>query len=782
MNLPRSGREELGTTIMTNHSDEKILPDDLRLTAYALGELEGTERAIVEAALDENAELRASVESIRATVAQLEGALATESLPAVSELKQATDAKAGTRPGRGVVLRFPQAYFVVSGLAAACFMVFVILRDPEAKPLAAVTERKVYTVLNLPLGDSAVAEEAEQRPPERRPTAEAPELVAVPPKTVTFQISGSVQSAARAPIGPVEVLSKDLSRLAQSEAVSMQAKTTTAAQPTRKLASNGAGGRGVALRAETGFQKSSGFVATKAGVIGGDEKRALVGVGGRVRVADEMARKENYAQRKDSDFLRAAENPLSTFAADVDTASYANVRRMLRAGHKPPVDAVRVEELVNYFPYRYPAPNAGGDLRGGGTPPTGAERPAFAAALEVAEAPWSEGHRLVRIGLKAREVAASARGAANLVFLVDVSGSMSGPERLPLVQESLRLLVSRLRPDDRVAIVTYAGAAGLALASTPVVRAREIVDAIAAMTPGGATNGGMGIQLAYDIAKANFVAGGVNRVILCTDGDFNVGVTGEGELVRLIQEKAKSGVFLTVLGFGMGNLKDSMLEAIADKGNGSYGYIDSRREAEKLLGAQVNGTLATVAKDVKLQVEFNPARVGSYRLIGYENRMLAKEDFNNDKVDAGEIGAGHTMTALYEIVPTTADNGLGVTGEGRGEVDALKYSRPPARVATEVASGELLTVKVRYKEPDGDVSRKLEFALTDAGERFADASGDFKFASAVAAFGMILRDSPHKGTATLDEVATWAEAGAADDPGGWRGEFVELARAADSAR
>jgi len=303
------------------------------------------------------------------------------------------------------------------------------------------------------------------------------------------------------------------------------------------------------------------------------------------------------------------------------------------------------ELVANYFPYRHAAPKA----------------EVFAAALEVAEAPWAAGHRLVRIGLKAREVAADARGAANLVFLVDVSGSMSGPTRLPLVKESLRLLVNRLRPDDRVAVVTYAGNTGLALASTPVARSREIVEAIEAMTPGGATNGGMGIQLAYDIAKANFVTGGVNRVILCTDGDFNVGVTGEGELV---QEKAKSRVFLTVLGFGMGNLQDGRLEAIADKGNGSYGYIDSRREAEKLLGAQVNGTLTTVAKEVKFQVEFNPARVASYRLIGYENRMLANPDFDNDQVDAGEVGAGHTVTVLYEVVPASEAGG-GRPGGGR---------------------------------------------------------------------------------------------------------------------
>jgi Ca-activated chloride channel family protein len=748
-----------------NNEHPKILPDDPRLTAYALGEVEGNERAEIEVALAGDAELRAGVEAIRATVAQLEGALAAEPLPAVPELKKTVNVKAGARPGWGVLVRFPQAYFVVSGLAAACFMVFVMLREPDAKHVVAATERKVYTVVNFPALEEVVAD-TERRPHDGRPASE------MSSKEVTFQMPVSPQ----APVVTTEVLGKNLSLLALS---AEKAKIVSDAQRTPRFWGNGARGRALTLSAGPNFRKSIGVVTTTAGVIGGAELRHDGIAAGRSRGRDERVSTENYAYRKDSDFLSAAENPLSTFAADVDTASYANVRRMLRAGQKPPADAVRVEELVNYFPYRYAAPNAGGGLRGGGTPPTGfgAEKPAFAAALEVAEAPWAAGHRLVRIGLKAREVTASERGAANLVFLVDVSGSMNSPERLPLVKESLRLLVNRLRPDDRVAIVTYAGASGLALASTPVGQAREIVAAIEAMTPGGSTNGGMGIQLAYDIAKANFVAGGVNRVILCTDGDFNVGVTGEGELVRLVQEKAKSGVFLTVLGFGMGNLKDGMLEAIADKGNGSYGYIDSRREAEKLLGAQVNGTLTTVAKDVKLQVEFNPARVASYRLIGYENRLLANSDFNNDKVDAGEIGAGHTMTALYEIVPA----GTVALALGAG-LDELKYSRKPVTVPLASASTELLTVKVRYKEPDGDVSRKLEFALTDSGARFADASGDFKFASAVAAFGMVLRDSPHKGTATLSDVATWAEAGAADDPGGYRGEFVELARVTDSAR
>ena len=495
--------------------------------------------------------------------------------------------------------------------------------------------------------------------------------------------------------------------------------------------------------------------------------------------AKSLANTEGYAYQHDNDFLGAGENPLSTFSIDVDTASYANVRRFLTGGQLPPPDAVGVEELVNYFPYRYAPPPA--EERGE------AKAVPFAASMEVAQAPWAPEHRLVRIGLKGREVSQAAREAANLVFLLDVSGSMDEPNKLPLVQESMRLLVGKLRPDDRVAIVVYAGASGVALPSTPVAKSAEILAALDALTPGGSTNGAMGLQLAYDIAKANFVAGGLNRVILCTDGDFNVGVTSEGELTRLIEEKAKSGVFLTVLGFGMGNYKDATLEQLADKGNGNYGYIDTRREAEKLLVDQVSGMLVTIAKDVKLQVEFNPAQVASYRLIGYENRLLKKEDFNNDAVDAGEIGAGHTVTALYEIVPASLTMGDGPGA--KGAVDELKYRSAETRKAeggnrkSEIGnpkSAELLTLKVRYKEPTGAVSRKLEFPLTDSGARFADASADFKFAAAVAEFGMILRDSPHKGTGTLADVLAWAQAGTDTDTGGYRSEFTGLVRQAET--
>jgi len=400
----------------------------------------------------------------------------------------------------------------------------------------------------------------------------------------------------------------------------------------------------------------------------------------------------------------------------------------------------------------------------------------------VAAAPWAPTHRLVRIGLKGRELSTADRPAANLVFLVDVSGSMDEPNKLPLVQESLRMLVEKLKPEDHVAIVVYAGSSGLALPSTPASHRQEILDVLDRLHAGGTTNGAMGIQLAYDVAKANFIAGGVNRVILATDGDFNMGVTDRGDLVRLIQEKAKSGVFLTALGFGMGNYKDATLEQLADKGNGAYAYIDSAREARKVLAEQVNGTLAVIAKDVKVQVEFNPAKVQAYRLIGYENRLLKKEDFNNDKIDAGDIGAGHTVTALYEVVP------VGVEWKSDSTVDPLKYQRPvgsplagdESRPRALPTTNELLTVKLRYKAPDGDTSKLLEFPLTDKNAAFADASADFKFAAAVAGFGMVLRDSPHKGAATLSEVLHWAEQGTGSDAGGYRGEFISLVKQAET--
>ncbi len=464
---------------------------------------------------------------------------------------------------------------------------------------------------------------------------------------------------------------------------------------------------------------------------------------------------ESYDHVSDNAFKAVADEPLSTFSIDVDTASYSNVRRHLDSGRLPPAGAVRIEELVNYFDYAY-------------EPPSG--RDPFASHVEVAGCPWNADHRLARIGLKGWEIPNNERPASNLVFLLDVSGSMNQPNKLPLLKDALGLLVEQLGADDRVAIVVYAGAAGLVLPSTSARDGRAILEAMDRLKAGGSTHGSDGIHLAYETAADHFIEGGVNRVILATDGDFNVGTTSQSGLVDLVEEKARSGIFLTVLGFGMGNYKDSTLEKLADKGNGNYAYIDTQAEARKVLVEEISGTLVTIAKDVKIQVEFNPAQVGYYRLIGYENRILAAEDFNDDTKDAGEIGAGHTVTALYEIVPA----GVPLNAPG---VDALKYQQP-VHLSPDAASGELMTLKVRYKEPDGHVSKKLTFPITDSGRSYATASADFKFAASVASFGMLLRDSPYKGTSTFDGVIELAGEGAVRDRHGYRAEFVRLVKKA----
>jgi Ca-activated chloride channel family protein len=460
---------------------------------------------------------------------------------------------------------------------------------------------------------------------------------------------------------------------------------------------------------------------------------------------------EAYDHIRDNPFILVSQDPRSTFSVDVDTASYSIMRRFLSGGELPPKDAVRIEELVNYFRYDY-------------APPTGPHP--FAVHMETASCPWKPDHRLVRIGIKGRELARDQRPPSNLVFLLDVSGSMDEPNKLPLVQAAMRLLVNELGPEDRVAIVVYAGAQGLALPSTPASDKAAILGVLDRLRTGGTTHGSAGLKLAYETAEQSFIKGGVNRVILATDGDFNVGITNQADLIRLIEEKAKSGVFLTALGFGMGNLNDSTLEKLADHGNGNYAYIDTLWEARKVLVQQMSGTLVTIAKDVKLQLEFNPSAAKAFRLIGYENRVLAHQDFNDDKKDAGDIGAGHTVTALYEVVPAGGD--IEVPG-----VDPLKYQEP-TRPSARAKSDELLTLKLRYKQPDGDRSTLMEVALKDDERAFEGASTDFRFAAAVASFGMILRDSPYKGSADFAKTLQWAKASLAADEGSLRAEFVTL--------
>ncbi len=473
------------------------------------------------------------------------------------------------------------------------------------------------------------------------------------------------------------------------------------------------------------------------------------------RTAGEKRSTESYAAITENTLTEVAAQPLSTFSIDVDTASYANVRRFLNSGQRPPVDAVRIEEMINYFPYDYEFPQRG-------------EAP-FTVAAAVAEAPWSPTHRLARIAIKARDVGMAHR-PGNFVFLVDVSGSMSDPNKLPLVQQSLGLLTDQLAADDRVAIVVYAGGSGLVLPSTSGDKKPDIRRVISEMKAGGSTHGSAGIREAYVEAQRSFIKEGVNRVILCTDGDFNVGISSTPELEKLIAEKAKGGVFLSVLGFGTGNTKDTIMETLADKGNGNYAYIDSLSEARKVLVDQMRGTLIAVAKDVKIQVEFNPTLVRAYRLIGYENRVLAKEDFNNDAKDAGEIGAGHTVTALYEIVPVGA-----ASPDGRPVVDGLKYQSVPAAAPSDAAkSGEMMTVKLRFKKPDGDKSELIDFPVKDEGAALKDSEREFKFAVSVAGFGLLLRNSSYKGEMTWDDIRKLALASKGEDPNGYRGEFIQL--------
>jgi Ca-activated chloride channel family protein len=468
---------------------------------------------------------------------------------------------------------------------------------------------------------------------------------------------------------------------------------------------------------------------------------------------------EAYAPVSDNPFLAAKEHPLSTFSSDVDTASYSNARRFLAEGRLPPRDSIRIEEWINYFAYDYAPPEGNAPV---------------AIHTEVSDCPWRPGHRLVRIGLKTRPIEQAAVPPRNLVFLVDVSGSMLAPDKLPLLKTGLGMLARTLRPADRVAIVVYAGASGLVLPATSGDKQGEILGALDALQAGGSTNGADGIRLAYGVANQNFIRGGINRVILATDGDFNVGTTSLGELQTLIEEKKQTGVFLTVLGFGSGNVKDSTMELLADKGNGNYAYVDSALEARKVLVREAGATLVTVAKDVKLQVEFNPTRVESYRLVGYENRLLAKEDFNDDKKDAGDMGAGHAVTALYEVVPKGAPAPRGQAPA----VSPLRYQNDPA-LAEAARLPELLTVSVRYKLPNQDQSSKLVESVKDQSGPFAQASTDHRFAVAVAQFAQVLRKTPAVGKTTLESSRSIAAGALGSDPSNTRRELIALI---DSAR
>ncbi len=631
---------------------------DPRLTAYALGELEGAELQAFEAELADDAQARTELEAIRTTSALLERELTEPSglrLNARHTERIASERRKAKVPNNAPPARRRRLW---AGLS-----------------LAAVVSLMGFGLLSLTV--RSVTENA-------APVA-APWMVA-PVATATT----------------VEQLAVELDDVPK-------AATAARSRPPRKDAPETANG---------------------------------------------APSREAYDQFPDNPFTRVQRDPRSTFSIDVDTASYALVRRFLTQGQSPPKGAVRIEELVNYFSYAYPEPR--------GSAP-------FSLNADVADAPWAPDHRLMRIGLKARHVAGGSRQPANLVFLIDVSGSMDEPNKLPLVKQGLTMLARELDERDHVSIVVYAGASGLVLPPTNGSDKGEIVGALDRLQAGGSTNGGQGIELAYRAAEQHFLRGGVNRVILATDGDFNVGVTNQSDLVDLIERKAKSGVFLSVLGFGQGNYQDSTLEKLADKGNGNYSYIDGPSEARKVLVEQASSTLITVAKDVKIQLEFNPREVEAFRLIGYENRVLAHQAFNDDRKDAGEIGADHTVTALYELIPA----GGSVPGSG---VDGLKYQKPAQPAAPDDFTGELLQLKLRYKEPSGDTSRLLELAVRDTPQRM---SPDFRFAAAVAEFGMLLRESPYKGTSSYAGLLELAQASLGDGRDREaRGEFLELVRKA----
>ena len=831
--------------------------DDPRLTAYALGELNEADRAIVEQQIGESVETLLEIEAIREVAGQLRAALRDEVPQTVGrallpvELTQSTGKSA--RPtllaSDSSSPRRASGKFAVAASCLALLGAFgtvAITARHERTNSMATTDRRA-TMLGVEVlaqhsvhefdGESREGKPAVVALAQSQPESSAPEN-RVRSRLPAVGAKGYV----------VEEESVRLSTLNSARGLVRQDRYFTT-QPSQSVVEYD--DAIPFYESAQGLQRAEGLIAAYAyraklqqlkKQSGGRElnelvdfesklKQELEGVSERLVEERDRLSAEDYAKLSDNPFASPLQEPLSTFSIDVDTAAYSNMRRFLTQGSWPPADAVRIEELVNYFTYDYAPPNvehAARVLRSGedseATPRDGQasrlshDQP-FAVHLEVAGCPWNADHRLVRVGLKGIEISLDQRPVSNIVFLIDVSGSMQDANKLPLVKVGLKRLVEQLTENDRVGIVVYAGASGLVLDSTNVTQKNVILSSIENLQAGGSTNGAQGIQLAYALARKHFIQKGTNRVILCTDGDFNVGITNQDDLTKLIEEEAKSGVFLSVLGFGMGNLKDSTLEKLADKGNGNYAYIDTLREAHKVFVEQMTGTLITIAKDVKIQIEFNPSQVGAYRLIGYENRLLAAQDFHDDTKDAGEIGAGHTVTALYEIIPpnklpaqpkpptgeklkyqpnvkSPAPNANPVTDPTKtSPTNKFETSFPPGPVPPNSFTGqgflkpkdgndshELLTIKLRYKQPDADKSQLIEQTLSDQGRSFAQASTDFRFAASVASFGMLLRHSPHTGNGTLDAVAEIAESSLGTDKSGYRAEFVGLVRSAKALR
>ncbi|MEO8204821.1 MAG: VWA domain-containing protein [Chthoniobacterales bacterium] len=786
--------------------------DDVRITSYLLNELDGETRMAFEKEMANSAELQTAVTEIKKMRDLLNAMPATTEELSTEQRNSLRDQCAKNLQRARKRTFYRNAIITGSLAAAACVLLTFILpslKDSEIRSNTPLASRKQNTAqpleestgenmkvatsstpvisklpsapLSVEKGKLIAAEGGERNFVERK------EKIALDSVT-SYPVMHQAATAASAGAGgeassytssaSLASTSREVSGTGRQGARADRLVATDAELQTG--ASDGHGGKAEAVHAlqMTTTPVAGGVIGQDVDTIGklGGENASMVAqtqaaqtrqpILGDIPVADAFRARTtvspsitatfegtNYEGVKENEFLEARGNPLSTFSTDVDTASYSNIRRFLNSEQLPPQDAVRTEELINYFTYAYPQPPK--DVP-------------FSVNLETAQAPWNTQHLLVRIGIKGRELAMDKRPASNFVFLIDVSGSMNSPERLPLLKRCLEALVQKLTPEDRVAIVVYAGSSGIALPSTTCRDKDKILAALNNLNAGGSTNGAQGIQLAYNVARENFLKKGNNRVILCTDGDFNVGITGKDALTKLIEGERTSGVFLSALGFGTDNLKDATMTNLADKGNGNYAYVDSFAEGRKVLVEQLTGTLFTIAKDVKIQVEFNPTQVAGYRLIGYEKRLLAKEDFNNDKKDAGEIGAGHTVTAFYEVVPA------GQSLPGNASVDPLKYQKPEA---TEFKgdSKELMTVKLRYKEPTGETSKLIvETVNAQEPKAFDKASSDFQFAAAVAAYGMKLRNSPYYGNLTWEAIQQIARKNLGEDLGSYRAEFLTL--------
>lgn len=741
--------------------------DDPRVTAYVMNELGGEDKAAFEKEVSQNSDLAAAVDEARAVTAKLESLFAAESTPALDESRRVT-ITSGASGGNAGKLRIAMGVLVT--IAACGLVAFLVIpatnavRESARRPVAMTTTDEMVRI------ETSVEEEeqaqiefvpetgmmVEKKTRDVSPTpvhSKSPTIdrslanKAMPGKGFDHPYGGYGMGMDGAQ--PAQISSDDYGSDYGMVEMDGSMDFAFSGEPTIDK-------KALALNRQR--RQRSQLLETRAG-------GAMLGVTPRIIIEEEdpamvsrFGGGDRFDPITDNAFKRVSEHPLSTFSVDVDTASYSKVRDIiLRANQLPRPDAVRIEEMMNYFDYDYAAPD------------NDAPHP-FIADVDITGCPWNTDHRLARIAIQGKAMKTKERPKSNLVFLIDTSGSMNQPNKLPLVVEGMKMLTKQLGADDRVAIVVYAGSAGLVLDSTSAKKGKKIRKALTQLSAGGSTNGGAGVQLAYQTARENFIEGGVNRVILCSDGDFNVGTTGTDELVRMVERESKSGIFLTVLGFGMGNHNDAMMEQVSGRGNGNYAFIDTEAEAKKVLVDQISGTLVTIAKDVKLQVEFNPAKVSSYRLIGYENRILAKEDFNDDKKDAGEIGAGHSVTALYEIVPAGVEADASVP-----PVDDLKYQSKSETTAA-ADSDEMLTVKLRYKQPDGDTSTLVDFPVTDDGAAFNAADVDTKFAAAVAGFGMQLRRSEYAGSWTMTDVINVAKSAQGDDV--LRAEFVTIAKKA----